>query len=88
MKNCIDLPHKFLKTLPFNQFNKMQSKMFWPCYKENENLVVSAPTASGKTTLFDFCIFRAINNFSDGQYKVVYIVPLKALVNERKLEWF
>ncbi|MBW3013373.1 DEAD/DEAH box helicase [Candidatus Woesearchaeota archaeon] len=44
------------------------------------NLVVCTPTASGKTLIAELA---CVKNVLDGKGKAVYIVPLKALANEK-----
>ncbi len=46
---------------------------------EDHNMVVAAPTASGKTLIAEMAAIKAV---SEGR-KVVYIVPLKALASEK-----
>ena len=47
---------------------------------EGANLVVSSPTASGKTIIAEFAI---INNWINKKGKSIYIVPLRALAYEK-----
>ena len=47
---------------------------------ENKNLLVCTPTASGKTLIAELAGLKSI---IEGRGKVVYIVPLKALANEK-----
>jgi ATP-dependent DNA helicase HFM1/MER3 len=62
----------------------MQSESFDLLYKSDEDVVVSAPTASGKTTLMDLAILRLVEQ---GGGTIVYLAPLKALCQERKKDW-
>lgn len=68
----------------FSHFNAMQSESFDLIYKSDEDVVVSAPTASGKTTLMDLAILRLVER---GGGLIVYLAPLKALCQERKKDW-
>ena len=43
-------------------------------------IVVNLPTSSGKTTLAEFRILQALNDFPDGW--VAYVAPTRALVNQ------
>jgi superfamily II RNA helicase len=45
----------------------------------NKNVLVSAPTGSGKTLVAEFAIDRAVRN----QRKVIYTSPIKALSNQK-----
>ncbi|MCK5282621.1 MAG: DEAD/DEAH box helicase [Nanoarchaeota archaeon] len=47
---------------------------------EDKNLLVCTPTASGKTLIAEMA---AVKNILEGVGKAVYIVPLKALANEK-----
>src|SRR3989344_9362857 len=47
---------------------------------ENKNLLVCTPTASGKTLIGEFAATTAI---AQNRGKAIYIVPLKALANEK-----
>jgi len=38
---------------PFDNFNKLQSECFEQIFFSNQNMIISAPTASGKTVLFE-----------------------------------
>ena len=48
---------KLIKFYKFNEFNEMQEKCSDSLLKSDENCLIIAPTASGKTVLFDFSIF-------------------------------
>ncbi|KAL6994373.1 DNA helicase [Sarracenia purpurea var. burkii] len=59
-------------------------------------MVISAPTGSGKTVLFELCILRLLSRFisAEGRFihikgtlKTVYIAPSKALVQEKLRDW-
>mmetsp|Transcript_13275 Transcript_13275/g.24901 ORF Transcript_13275/g.24901 Transcript_13275/m.24901 type:complete len:988 (+) Transcript_13275:2573-5536(+) len=78
--SCVSQPSLF----NFTHFNAMQSESFDLIYKSDEDVVVSAPTASGKTTLMDLAILRLIER---GRGTIVYLAPLKALCQERKKDW-
>ena len=51
---------------------------------EGKNLLVCTPTASGKTLVGELAMLNLLlNNNEDGKFKAVYVVPLKALANEK-----
>ncbi|KOM38281.1 hypothetical protein LR48_Vigan03g166300 [Vigna angularis] len=59
-------------------------------------MVISAPTGSGKTVLFELCILRLLSRFisaggifihEKGSLKTIYIAPSKALVQEKLRDW-
>ncbi|KAF8720643.1 hypothetical protein AX14_010839, partial [Amanita brunnescens Koide BX004] len=58
-------------------------------YYSDENLVISAPTGSGKTVLFELAILRTLRQARDsgGVFKCVYVSPTKALCSERFRDW-
>lgn len=76
-------------TLLTEKFNKVQSKVLSSALHSDENLLICAPTSSGKTNIALMTILRLISHFrrEDGsfnlkQFKVVFIAPMKALVKE------
>lgn len=94
--NCLSvnlLPEMFRSIFPFSQFNAMQSKSFDAIYKKNDNCVISSPTGSGKTVLFEIAIIKLLearSNQSDDSLlnaKILYMAPTKALCNERYADW-
>ncbi|KAF4527806.1 hypothetical protein B566_EDAN016218, partial [Ephemera danica] len=52
-------------------------------------VVVAAPTGSGKTVLFEMAIVRLLQSLENykGDFKIVYMAPVKALCSERYLDW-
>jgi ATP-dependent DNA helicase HFM1/MER3 len=73
----------------YSAFNRMQTAVFDDVYLSDENIVVGAPTASGKTTILELAILRLFsqNRFDQIKVKAVYVAPLKALCNEKFSEW-
>jgi len=67
--------------------NRIQSIVFESAYMSNENLLICAPTGAGKTNIALLTIINQIKkNIIDGvlkkdDFKIVYIAPMKALVN-------
>ncbi|MEM4662795.1 MAG: DEAD/DEAH box helicase [Candidatus Diapherotrites archaeon] len=72
-----------LKANSFTNFNPLQEKVFEETWGSS-NLVVSAPTASGKTIIAELCALNCILN--KGR-KVIYTAPLKALASEHYKDW-
>ncbi|KAH7658892.1 DNA helicase protein [Dioscorea alata] len=91
-----DLPAPFRFAFCFRYFNSLQSECFPVCFLSDVNVVVSAPTGSGKTVLFELCILRLLSRFlsyegkfnhQKGTLKTIYIAPSKALVQEKLRDW-
>ncbi|KAL9618959.1 MAG: hypothetical protein Q9160_006353 [Pyrenula sp. 1 TL-2023] len=82
-----DLPDRFRAIFPFPIFNAVQSKCFAPSFWGDDNLVLSAPTGSGKTVVMELAICRLLHTFQNGQFKVVYQAPTKSLCAERHRDW-
>ncbi|CAH2045144.1 unnamed protein product [Thlaspi arvense] len=96
LKSVIDLPGNFRSAFSFRYFNSLQSECFPLCFHSDINMVVSAPTGSGKTVLFELCILRLLSKsiskegrflHAKGALKTVYISPSKALVQEKLRDW-
>ncbi|KAL8695129.1 MAG: hypothetical protein Q9218_000297 [Villophora microphyllina] len=82
-----DLPDRFRSVFPFPLFNAVQSKCFRTAYQTSDNLVLSAPTGSGKTVILELSICRLISGFQTNQFKIVYMAPTKSLCAERQKDW-
>ncbi|MFB6146422.1 MAG: DEAD/DEAH box helicase [Halobacteriaceae archaeon] len=74
---------EFADAFPFEEFNQMQREALPAVLETDENVVASAPTASGKTALAELAICRAI---ADGG-TALFLAPLRALTNEKESEW-
>lgn len=69
----------------FTHFNPIQTQIFHTLYHTDTNVLLGAPTGSGKTIAAEMAMFRVFNQYPTS--KVVYIAPLKALVRERIEDW-
>ncbi|KAL2235048.1 UNVERIFIED_CONTAM: DExH-box ATP-dependent RNA helicase DExH17 [Sesamum indicum] len=96
LKAVSDLPTPFHSAFSFRYFNSLQSECFSTCFLSDVNMVISAPTGSGKTVLFELCVMRLLSKFisGDGKFthlkgtlKTIYIAPSKALVQEKLRDW-
>ncbi|KAI4199430.1 MAG: hypothetical protein LQ346_002568 [Caloplaca aetnensis] len=73
------------------ELNRIQTKCFPTAFEDDGNMLVCAPTGSGKTNVAMLAMLREIGkhrNDSTGEimlddFKIVYIAPLKALVQEQ-----
>uniref|UniRef100_A0A7S1KV15 RNA helicase n=1 Tax=Percolomonas cosmopolitus TaxID=63605 RepID=A0A7S1KV15_9EUKA len=70
---------------PFKYFNPIQTQVFHTLYHTDNNVLIGAPTSSGKTIISELGCMRLWNEHPE--LKVVYIAPLKALVRERLSSW-
>ncbi|KAH7648278.1 U5snrp Brr2 SFII RNA helicase sec63 and the second part of the RNA [Cryptosporidium bovis] len=83
--SCVSITH----------LNEIQSKVYDTAFKEyNENMLICAPTGSGKTNIAMLCILNVISQYITKQggekpildiskFKIVYVSPIKALVAEQ-----
>lgn len=78
------LPARFRSVFSYPHFNAVQSRCFDSAYNSPDNLVVSAPTGSGKTAVLELAICALLRDHPKGTCKVVYQAPTKALCFERK----
>ena len=76
---------KFAPLFPFPFFNRMQSDVLPSLLESDENIVVAAPTAAGKTVLAELAIVRELSKPRRG--KILYLAPLRALTNEKEGDW-
>ncbi|ADJ13414.1 DEAD/DEAH box helicase [Halalkalicoccus jeotgali] len=74
---------EFAEAFPFESFNEMQREALPALLESEDNVVASAPTASGKTALAELAICRALK---DGG-TALFIAPMRALTNEKEGEW-
>ncbi|KAF4522149.1 hypothetical protein B566_EDAN012611 [Ephemera danica] len=76
---------RFQSLYSFSHFNPIQTQVFHCLYHSDENVVLGAPTGSGKTLVAELAMFRVFKEQPGA--KVVYIAPMKALVRERVHDW-
>ncbi|XP_076382118.1 activating signal cointegrator 1 complex subunit obelus [Megalopta genalis] len=75
----------FRRLYKFTHFNPIQTQIFHCLYHTDNNVLLGAPTGSGKTIVAEIAMFRVFKQYPT--QKVVYIAPLKALVQERIKDW-
>ncbi|WP_436902216.1 DEAD/DEAH box helicase [Halovenus halobia] len=78
-----DVLPDFAGAFPFERFNRMQSETLPALLDTEDNVVVSAPTASGKTAVAEVAICRTL----DAGGTALFLAPLRALTNEKEREW-
>ncbi|TYI07383.1 hypothetical protein ES332_A10G223700v1 [Gossypium tomentosum] len=71
----------------FKHFNPVQTQVFTVLYNTDDNVLVAAPTGSGKTICAEFAILRNHQKGPDSTMRVVYIAPLEAIAKERYRDW-
>lgn len=76
---------RFEDLYSFTHFNPIQTQIFHCLYHTDNNVLLGAPTGSGKTIAAEIAMFRVFKNYPKA--KVVYIAPMKALVRERIEDW-
>lgn len=87
------IPELYRSSFPFANFNLMQSESFDVIFKSNVNCVVSSPTGSGKTVLFELAIIRLLSQKLKAKddslinSKILYMAPTKALCTEKFEDW-
>jgi replicative superfamily II helicase len=74
---------EFADAFAFEQFNRMQREALPALLESEDNVVASAPTASGKTALAELAICKAL---ADGG-TALFIAPMRALTNEKEDDW-
>lgn len=74
--------------------NTIQSKVYPSAFEDDCNILMCAPTGAGKTNVAMLTVLRTMSKFRspDGKFhlnkfKIVYIAPLKALVQEQVREF-
>ncbi|KAF2270673.1 pre-mRNA splicing factor [Lojkania enalia] len=73
------------------ELNRIQTKCYPKAFSDDGNMLICAPTGSGKTNVAMLAMLREIGKHRDpetGQialddFKIIYIAPLKALVAEQ-----
>jgi len=75
----------FEKIFSYKFFNPIQTQVFFSCYHTDQNILVGAPTGSGKTVVAELAMLRVFKNKENS--KIIYIAPLKSLAKERVRDW-
>ncbi|KAK9927935.1 hypothetical protein M0R45_025095 [Rubus argutus] len=71
----------------FKHFNPVQTQVFTVLYNSDDNVLVAAPTGSGKTICAEFAVLRNHQKASESGMRVVYIAPIEGLAKERYTDW-
>lgn len=75
--------------------NRIQSRLYPVAFGTDKNILLCAPTGAGKTNVAMLCILNEMMKFRDSatgkirldEFKIVYVAPLKALVQEMVLNF-
>lgn len=73
------------------ELNRIQTRCFPTAFNDDGNMLICAPTGSGKTNVAMLAILREIGKYRNPEtgeimlddFKIIYIAPLKALVQEQ-----
>ena len=66
-------------------FNPVQTQVFHTLFHTDSNVLIGAPTGSGKTIMSELAMLRVFKNSPNS--KIIFIAPLKALAKERIIDW-
>ncbi|TMW68316.1 hypothetical protein Poli38472_005784 [Pythium oligandrum] len=81
-------PSHLLACFPYETMNRVQEKVLPPAFHAQGNMMVCAPTGSGKTSVFEAAFLQMHERSrGDAKVKAVYIAPVKALLQERLGDW-
>ena len=64
---------------PFPYFNTIQSQAFDAVINSNISVVVSSPTGSGKTAIFELAIIKLLRDVDEGKLqkpKIIYSITI------------
>ncbi|KAK9810502.1 hypothetical protein WJX72_011853 [[Myrmecia] bisecta] len=98
LRSVQDLPACFRPVFAssFRYFNPVQSECYPSAFGSDLSMVVAAPTGSGKTGVMELAILRLMSRYikeagdfclKPGSLKVIYLAPIRALVQEKAQEW-
>ncbi|XP_046390762.1 probable ATP-dependent DNA helicase HFM1 isoform X2 [Ischnura elegans] len=91
-RSTAEIPEKFGSIFScYQHFNGVQSRVLNDVLYTDKSLVVAAPTGSGKTVIFELAIVSLLIKLEtknyEGDFKIVYIAPIKALCSEKYRDW-
>lgn len=73
-----------------SHFNPIQTQVFTSLYSSDDNVLVCAPTGSGKTVCAEFALLRLFSKHAAGSLagvRAVYMGPVEALVAQMYKGW-
>lgn len=84
MRSAIRDYPQFQGHFEFQEFNPLQKQCLPKIMQSDSNIIVSAPTSSGKTAIFEMAILK----YSHYQSPVcLYLAPIKSLCHEKYTDW-
>lgn len=69
----------------FSYFNKIQTQVFNTLYTTSDNVLIAAPSGSGKGTCAEIAMFREWSHNEDS--KIVYIAPFESILAGKYANW-
>ncbi|MFX1513048.1 MAG: DEAD/DEAH box helicase [Promethearchaeota archaeon] len=88
LEECLEvqkwIPKDYQTGFPFDMFNRMQSRVIPVISETYEDILVTAPTASGKTVIAEVAIVHEVKKRAG---KTLFIAPLRALTYEKLRAW-
>nr|CAI5862914.1 unnamed protein product [Callosobruchus analis] len=93
LRNIEEVPEPYQRIFAeYPCFNMVQSTVLDSMLNTDKSVVVSAPTGSGKTVIFELAIVRLLAHYQnldtvEQNFKIIYISPIKALCQERLIDW-
>ncbi|CAO3595889.1 unnamed protein product [Absidia cylindrospora] len=93
LRSVMEIPKEYQPIFKYSYFNRMQSEAMDQILHSNENIVVSAPTGTGKTVLLEMAMIRCLlvyqtqQNYQQGSIKMIYMAPTKSLCAEKVAHW-
>eukprot|EP01132_Coremiostelium_polycephalum_P002462 gene2462-3044_t len=76
------------KIFNFKFFNTIQTHVFNSLYNTDENVLLAAPTNSGKTVCAELAVLRLFKNKESGSgAKAIYLAPVQDIASVRLRDW-
>jgi ATP-dependent DNA helicase HFM1/MER3 len=79
------IPEEWKPVFPYHDLTTVQKKCFTRLFETDRNVVISAPTGTGKTGCMDIALIRLL--YKSDRFSAIYIAPTKALCGEREADW-
>ncbi|KAI8099039.1 Sec63 Brl domain-containing protein [Halteromyces radiatus] len=91
-RSIMEIPEMYRSIFKYPYFNRMQSEAMDKVLYTDENIVISAPTGTGKTALLEMAMIRCLtlqksHYHEQSTAKMVYMAPTKSLCAEKVKEW-